>query len=305
MPHPITPESVSRVLSDLAGMAVPPELIELERRAWRWIAHLPGDLIAWVPADIGGAERLAREGRLLQFLAGKVSFGLPSVYYFDPDLRLQVRRKIPGAQLGGGGKEPDFGALSQGLRLGDHLGRALGEFHRAVSPAEATKLGFEARNLLPEADELHSRLKGKLPDRQIAGTFERLLDAYRACKPPSHDIVLIHGDVWGGNMAVDLDSGALNGLFDFDDACIADRHFDFMYAHSFGEGFRERAFTAYAQAAGAKLSARRTALYHAVSAFAALADTRNKGQTYMLAERKMWVESVCRGPVSELALSVA
>jgi aminoglycoside phosphotransferase len=299
---PVTPQTISSALERSAGLAIPPDLITLERRKWRWIAYLPGELIAWIPVDLAGAERLGREGQLLRFLEGRVSFGLPSVRYVDPDLRLQVRRKIPGFQVGGeGAGAREFGALPQGLRLAGDLGRALGELHLAVPPAQAQELGYGSRRFLPDADELHGRLASKISDQPIAMMFDRLLDIYKRFEPPSRNLVLIHGDVWGGNFAVNPVSGALNGLFDFDDACVADRHLDFMYAHSFGEKFRKASFAAYASTTGIELSGQRTAMYYALSAFAALSDTRNKSE--VVEDRiKKWVANVCLGPTAELAL---
>jgi aminoglycoside phosphotransferase len=300
--RPVTPETVSAALKTVAGLAVPPERVKLEWRSWRWAAYLPEGMLAFIPDDEAAARRLAREGRLLQLLATRVSFGVPQVRYFDSALRLQIRSMVPGAQVGGEGREPAFGKLPQGLRLGDDLGRALGEMHGALTPAEAAELGFEYRWPLPEGEEIRRRLRGKISDPLVGATLSRLLEVYATKKSVSHDLVLTHGDVWGGNLAVDLDSGALNGLFDFDDACLADRHFDLMYTHSFGEEFRERAFTAYVRAAGTEISVQCTAMYHAISAFAALADTRNKGETYLLDRRIRWVSTVCRGPIGAMAL---
>jgi aminoglycoside phosphotransferase len=298
----VTPQTISSALERSAGLVISPDLITLEQRKWRWIAYLPGDLIAWIPVDLAGAERLGREGRLLQFLEGRVSFGLPSVHYVDPDLRLQVRRKIPGVQVGGeGAGAREFGALPQGLRLAGDLGRALGELHLAVPPAQAQELGYGSRRFLPDAYELHGRLASKISGQPIATTFDRLLEIYKRFEPPSRDLVLLHGDIWGGNLAVNPLSGALNSLFDFVDACVADRHLDFIYAHSFGEKFRKGSFAAYASTTGIELSGQRTAMYYALSAFAALSDTRNKSEA--LEERiKKWVANVCRGPIAELAL---
>jgi aminoglycoside phosphotransferase (APT) family kinase protein len=299
---PVTPETVSAALRSVAGLVVTPKRIKLERRGWRWAAYLPEDLLVFIPNDEAGAARLAREGRLLQLLAARVSFGLPHVWYFDSALRLQIRSMVPGVQVGGDGREPAFGKLPQGLRLADDLGRALAELHGALTPAEAQELGFKSRWPLPEGEEIRRRLHGKIADSLMAATLSRLLEVYATMQSASHDLVLSHGDVWGGNLAVDLDSGALNGLFDFDDACLADRNFDFMFTHSFGEEFREHAFMAYALVAGPKISVQRTAMYHAIAAFAALADTRGKGETYLLDRRIGWVSAVCRGPIAAMAL---
>jgi aminoglycoside phosphotransferase (APT) family kinase protein len=298
---PVTPQTISAALERAMGLAILPDRIALEWRDWRWMAHLPRDLIAWIPIDPSGAEQLGREGKLLRLLESRVSFGLPSMKHCEP--RIQVRRRIPGIQVGGDGRERAFAALPQGARLADDLGRALGSLHSAVTPAETSSLRLTQRGILPGARALRDRLDGKLLDQTIEDVFVRLLALYDQLEIPDDDIALIHGDLWGGNLAVDAESGALNGIFDFDNAGIGDRHLDLMYVHSFGEVFRERVFAAYAATSGFELSVQRTALYHAISAVAALADAHDKGEG--IAECTRWVADVCHGPVGRLALGPA
>jgi aminoglycoside phosphotransferase (APT) family kinase protein len=165
--------------------------------------------------------------------------------------------------------------------------------------AEASALGFSASQpILPLPDVLAARLKGRIPDSEIRRTFDLLLERYRAVEVDPADIVLVHGDIWGGNLAVDLDTGALNGLFDFADAGLADRHLDLMYIHSFGAAFTERLFASYAERAKCTVSRQRTALYHAIAAFTALADTEES----KLEQRRRWVAEVCAGPIARMAL---
>jgi aminoglycoside phosphotransferase (APT) family kinase protein len=300
---PVTPETVSRALLERAGLAVSPGSIRLERRRRCWIGHLPDDLLVAIPEDAAGAARLFREGRLLELLAARVAVALPRVRPTDDVVGWQIRTRVPGAQIGGDGRERAFAARPQGMRAADELGRALAEIHGAVTVVAAAALGFATIHPLPDAALLCNRLDGKVPDQLVATTWRKLVERYAALEPPSSDVVLVHGDVWGGNLAVDLASGALNGLFDFDDAGLADRHTDFTYLPSFGLDFTERALSAYERFAGGGVSRQRTALYHAIAAFAALADTRGKGQAYLRRERLEWVSEVCRGPIAALALA--
>jgi aminoglycoside phosphotransferase (APT) family kinase protein len=298
---PITPETVSSALQTVAGLTVPPGELRLERRHWRWVARLPDQVLVFIPDSATAVERLGREGRLLQLLASRVSFGVPRVDDTGPSL--QVRTIVPGEQVGGEGRERAFADLPQGMRLADDLGRALGELHGALTKEQAEEIGLAYADPLPDAEALRVRLVGKLSDPLFAAVFTRVLELYRETEPPSADIVVTHGDVWGGNMAVDLETGALNGLFDFDDAALADRHVDFMYVHSFGDQFARRALAAYARETGQELSWQRTAVYHAAAAFAALADMRGKGEDYLLQRELDWVSDVCRGPIRRMTLS--
>jgi aminoglycoside phosphotransferase len=300
---PITPETISAALREHARLDISPDAIKLERRAWRWLAHLPDGRLLFITDNPAGAAQLGRETKLLQLLAARVSFGLPGIHDLDPTLGLQLRTLVPGAQLSGGGRERDFARLPQGVRLAEDLGRALAEIHGAFTRAELQALGFtEAEAVLPQADALDTRMGDRLTDPHIAATFAALLDRYRSVKPIEKDVVLVHGDIWGGNIAVDLETGTLNGLFDFADAGLADRHLDLMYIHSFGDAFAERLFAAYEGETGTRISRPRTALYHAIAAFSALADTANKGEDDLLDQRRRWVADVCRGSIAQMAL---
>jgi aminoglycoside phosphotransferase (APT) family kinase protein len=296
----ITPETVSSALQAIAGLEVSPGEVRLERRDWRWVASLPDHALAFIPDSIPAAERLAREGKLLQLLASRVSFGLPRIRYAGPNL--QVRIMIPGAQVGGEGRERAFADLPQGMRLAEDLGRALGELHGALSRMEAAEIGLTDAHPLPDGDALCARLEGKLSDPLFAAVFRGLLEVYRDTEPADTDIVPTHGDLWGGNMAIDPATGALNGLFDFDDAALADRHIDFMFFHSFGDRFVRRALRSYTNQTGHDPSWRHTAIYHAVAAFAALADMDGPGDDNLLKRRLDWVSAVCHGPIGRLAL---
>jgi aminoglycoside phosphotransferase len=298
---PVTPETVAAALREHAGLDIAPEAVALERRSWRWFAHLPDGRIVFVTDTSEGTALLAREGNLLRRLATRVSFGLPRVQDVEPTRGLQLRTPVPGAQLSGGGRERAFAERPQGARLADDLGRALAAIHTAFTADELAALGFlEAAPVLPPADALAARMGDRLTDPQIQAAFDSLLRLYRATSPAPGDFVLVHGDVWGGNLAVDLETGALNGLFDFADAGRGDRHLDFMYIHSFGVAFAERLFQAYATATGVAISPRRTALYHAIAAFSALADTARDDP--LLQQRRRWVKEVCVGSIAALAL---
>jgi aminoglycoside phosphotransferase (APT) family kinase protein len=300
--EPVTPETVSAALRSRAGLTLPPSELRLEQRHGRWIARLPGNILALVADNASAAARLAREAKLLRLLGSRVSFGLPSIQYDGPDL--QVRTLVPGAQVGGEGRERDFAARPQAMRLASDLGSALAQLHGALTREEAEEFGSANIDTLPTADALRARLEGKLPEPVTANAFDRLLDLHRAYEPREDDIVLAHGDLWGGNMAVDPDTGALKGLFDLDDAGLADRHVDFMYFHSFSDAFARRALASYAAEGDQFASWEQAAIYHAVAAFAALADIRGKGEHHLLQRRLDWVCDVCHGPIGTTLLGV-
>ena len=65
---------------------------------------------------------------------------------------------------------------------------------------------------------------------------------------------------------VDPTTGALSGIFDFDDAAVAHRLEDFKYLLSFGIGFTRLALDAYAGAGGPRLSLDDVGRFHLLSA---------------------------------------
>jgi aminoglycoside phosphotransferase (APT) family kinase protein len=215
---------------------------------------------------------------------------------------LQFRSPVVGSQLAGNGRERAFADSPAGERLASELGRTIGELHCAFNLPEMEALGLSAASpTLPPAAALRQKLAGRVaPD--ISETCDSLIQRYAETKPNTADIVLVHGDLWGGNIAVDLSTGALNGIFDFEDAGLADRHIDLMYLHSFGDRFVERAFLAYSEKVGLPISKSRTALYHAVAALAALANTAEGTDDQLLQQRQRWVRAVCEGPIAKIAL---
>jgi aminoglycoside phosphotransferase (APT) family kinase protein len=62
--------------------------------------------------------------------------------------------------------------------------------------------------------------------------------------------VLAHRDIQAHNLAVAPGSGALLGIFGFDDAGVAHRLEDFKYLPSFGPAFTAVAVDAYGGAGG-------------------------------------------------------
>lgn len=286
----ITEEKVALSLQKEFGIRLAPDTIRLERRSWRWVAYLPSNLLAYIADTAEAAQRLAREHAVLNLLNDRVSFSTPVVEFSSSDDWLQVRRKIPGVQVGGG-PEKRIGNSSIGPRLASDLGRAFAELHQAINLEECGALGIGRGGALPSPDELEGRLSGRLAERNVANALKSVLTHYRKLEIPPRDLVFTHGDPWGGNFAVNPKTGALNGLFDFDEMTTDDRNIDLRYLHSFGLEFKSRALTAYAQISGAAPSTNRISLYHLVSAFEALAHAFNLGDESMIARRQRWVRA--------------
>lgn len=82
-------------LLEQAGIGVAPSDVRVEERYGRWAVWLPGDRMAWFPADEAGRQRLATERRLLRLLEERCSFRVPRVL-FEAEAGWEVRALVPG-----------------------------------------------------------------------------------------------------------------------------------------------------------------------------------------------------------------
>jgi aminoglycoside phosphotransferase (APT) family kinase protein len=247
-------------------------------RWWRWALELPGDQIAFVAEDAQGWAHLRREQMLLERLASAVSFRVPVIVAVDEATRVQVRRKVPGTTgfaveavvFGRPDKvspavryRPDCPLTGAGQRLAEGLGRALAEMQRTVSAEEAVTLGFPTGSYLAILDAVSARLAGR---DDLADVRAAVPPLWRWCGALQPDTVLCHRDLGMHNMAVDGTTGALRGIFDFDDAALAHRLEDFKYFPSFGIAFTRLALDAYTGAGGPRLSLDDVGRFHVLSA---------------------------------------
>jgi hypothetical protein len=79
----LTPRLACEALAR-AGLRLLPHQVRVEAREQRWVAHLPGQRLAWFAASEGGRRRLATERRVLRLLEAHCSFGAPRVLFEDP-----------------------------------------------------------------------------------------------------------------------------------------------------------------------------------------------------------------------------
>jgi aminoglycoside phosphotransferase len=297
MPSPSLPigqEALTSALRD-AGFAAS-EGINLEWRTWRWVGQVADDLIVFIPPSKEAGRRLSIEADLLDLVGRRTALHLPQVLYRHPDTGMQVRRKVPGVQIPPG-EEPMFGVTANGLTLAKELGEAIADLHSSITQKEGLAIGLSAVEPCRFSADLVAMLQAETAGTAQIDALQQLLTVHRNEPPSKADGVVVHGDIWRGNMAIDPTTERLIGLFDFDDCGLADRHFDLRYAHSFGEDFAARCFAAYSVRSGTVVSARRTAMYHAISAFEALQEALLAKDPDDIRRRRAWVDQVCEGPI--------
>ena len=189
----------------------------------------------------------------------------------------------------------DYG-LAQRVRRS--LGAILAEQHRAIGEAEVT--GWLPRRVAwPEGgDWIRERLPGVVDDVDLVVIMGRTIERYEAVVVGAGDRVLVHGDLGLHNLALDPETDAVDGIFDYDGVAWADRHHDFRYlVFDVGrEDMLDAALGVYEPATGRTIDRDRVRLYNAACAICYLAfrlgipsDQQSCGRT--LVEDLRWVRT--------------
>lgn len=236
----------------------------------------PGGRIAWIVEDDEGWIRLRREGELIATLMA-AGCRVPRVTGVDEVARLQFRSKLAGIS-GSAIEHLVFGESSSvssaaryqlnspltgaGRVLARDMGSLLAALHRAPVD-KACILGLRSASYLTMLDQIDRQLLRSALPRDLRIAVLRLRDWFAAL--PDDPVIALR-DIQMHNMAVDGSTGALAGVFDFDDAAIAHRLEDFKYLPSFGVAFTRVTLEAYSAAGGPPLGLDGVGRFHVLSA---------------------------------------
>jgi hypothetical protein len=278
-----------------AGIDATPDVL-LEPREGRQLVRLPGDRIAWFAEGERGRKVIARERRVLHLVATRCTFAVPTVVFESPDGTFDVRASVPGLVDPWGAFEKVKADRALAERMGAEIGAILVEQHTRLREADVAGW-LPARVSWPEPRaRILERLPRVVTDDALIARICDLLERYGAVPVTDADRVLVHNDVGFHNLALDPDTYAVRGVFDYEGAAWADRHHDFRYL-LFDAGHEEMldaALAVYEPAVGRKLSRDRIRLYNAAAAVSFLAyrdgvppDQRWCGRT--LVEDLAWV----------------
>ncbi len=289
------PAAVVAALAGI-GFAVDPTEITLLVRDNRFAARLPGHRIAWFPTDPHGRERLAREARTLALIERHCGFRAPRLIHRSAT-GWQLRAEVPGTA------DP-FGVYQRvrddrhfAAVLGADLGRVLADQHLSIPPRELGDWLLPSPAWPPPLAQVAADLARVTGDRALIDEAMALLHRYEAAKLALAEPVLAHTDFGFHNMVLTAD-GAVLGVFDYDEASRADRHYDFRYLllDIQEEALFTAAVEAYEAAGGQPIDLDRVRLFNAASAIAFLAwrgdagpDEKPAGRT--LAEDLRWVRT--------------
>jgi hypothetical protein len=292
----LTTATACRALSE-AGFSYPAEALTIDAREERWVVSLPDGRIAWFAASEAGARRLAVERRVLGLLAARCSFRAPEVLFVS-NSGFDVRRMVPGRCDPWGlyrRCQRDSG-LAQ--KIGRSVGKILVEQHTRIARPDVA--GWLPRRVpWPEPGTwIRERLPRVIDDRGLIRALGNVIDMYERTPVETGDCALVHGDLGLHNLAIDPETDAVNGVFDYDGAAWADRHHDFRYLlFDIGrENMLDAALEVYEPMIGQSLNRDRIQLYNAACAISFLAfrvgvppEQKPCGRT--LAEDLRWVRA--------------
>jgi hypothetical protein len=292
----LTTPTACRALRE-AGFSYHVEALHIDAREERWAVSLPDGHIAWFPASEAGARRLAVERRVLGLLAERCSFRVPEILFVF-DAGFDVRRMVPGRCDPWGLYHCCLVDTRLARRIGRSIGPIMAEQHTRI--VEADVAGWLPRRVpWPESGAwIRERLPRVVDDRGLIRVLEEVIDMYEGTRVETGDCALVHGDLGFHNLALDPETDAVNGVFDYDGAAWADRHHDFRYLlFDIGrEDMLDAALEVYQPAIGRSLDRDRIRLYNAACAITFLAfrvdvppEQKSCGRT--LAEDLRWARA--------------
>lgn len=270
----LTPEHACRALAEL-GFQLSPADVHLVPRDGKWVVRLPAGRLAWFATTAAGLAAMKTERRVLRVLEERCGFAAPRVLAESADGSIDVRAMVPGvhdtwAVYARVRQEPEAAR-----RVGAALGAILADLHTRVGAADVSGW-LPRRASWPEPRAwILDRLPQVVDDRELRAEADAVIGEYEELQGRihPHDRVLVHTDLGLHNVSIDAATLRVNGVFDWESACWADRHLDFRYlvfdaAH---DALFEAALAVYEPATGCRVSRERVLLYNAACAISYLA----------------------------------
>jgi len=275
----------------LAGRAgVDARIVRAEARDARVVVEFPAHIV-WIAQGAAAAARLRLEDFVLRTLQGRLPVAIPQPLLASDGMSLRTRVS------GRSGLEFHRAAMSDpalGAAYAVELGTLAAAIHRALSASECQALavaGLPSRLAIDLDDVLRA---ASTLDRARARLTFALVDAHEAQAVMPADSAFLHGDLGSHNLVFD-DEGRISGLFDFDEASLGDRHYEFRWLPSFGADFMARALARYRDKTDATIEVERVHRAHALSAMAQLgwglrAPDQHHRTGRTLAQTRAWAE---------------
>ncbi len=232
-------------------------------RADRCVSEVNDQLILKFPLCEESLEGMFREWWLVGSLQGHTSMPVPVPVFVAQSSICFGYRKIPGALL----TDDYYRTLTtrQKQDFAVAIARFLCELHGTLSVSEAIAAGLRFPDDPLSAAQLRQRLLPLLHQREQIALVEQILGLYKQIEFVSDTPVVLHGDLHGWNMVLNPVSNQLAGVFDFNGACIGDRHLDFRYFFCLDTSLQDAITAHYRNLSGQGLSTSRCILYGAAT----------------------------------------
>ncbi|OEO31784.1 hypothetical protein VW23_014625 [Devosia insulae DS-56] len=264
------PTAVTAALASI-GVAIDPAEITLLARDNRFVARLPCHRIAWFPTDQHGLQRLAREAHALALIERHCSFRAPRLTHRSV-AGWQLREEVPGTAdpFATYHRVRDDRRLAS--QLGGNLGRLLADQHLGIPSAELGDWLLPRPSWPSPLPQVAADLPRVTSDGELIDRALTILARSETAELEITDRVLAHTDFGFHNMVV-TSEGAVAGVFDYDEASLTDRHYDFRYLllDTEDEALFTAAVEAYEAAGGQPIDLGRVRLLNAAAAVAFLA----------------------------------
>jgi aminoglycoside phosphotransferase (APT) family kinase protein len=196
------------------------------------VYETPKGLILRKPLTGEARESYARQCRFLPRLGSFFHFPVPQPSSFGDFMSYP---KLQGEPL-----EPGVLNELDAAAIAVELANFMAALH-SIPLVQAVEWGVPSVSrttlLLAAAD----RVIPKLPVN-LQRDVHRWRDSFRE---PDHQKVVIHGDLWYGNILVDRQTGCLSGVLDFDDTSIGDAAWDLATQLHLGRSFTALVLEAY------------------------------------------------------------
>lgn len=242
----------------------------VERRDDRWLLRIDPDRLAWFPASRRGLEQLRSERRLLRVLQARCAFSCPRVLVVGDQDDFDVRSVVPGCTDAWGSHARLRHDAAFASTLGASLGVIIADQHLHVSATDVDWL-----ELVPSWPRsrtwVREHIASVIDETEILSKADAAMAAYEEAEVTCR--VLVHSDLGLHNVAINAETGAVHGVFDYASAAWADPHHDFRYlVFDFeSQDVFDAALSAYEPATGIAIDRRRVHLYNAACAASFLA----------------------------------
>lgn len=198
----------------------PNKTIKKEHDGWTSWAFSVGDKIIRIPK--GNIQDYEWECRTLNLLKNKITAEIPQTKVIDGDIPLIIHRKIIGKDW----SLQSYNSLSQQAKhlFCEDIARFFSEVHNAISKDNESEFDYlKDRKPHYKTEVVLEKMQNILTDIEL----QEIEKISKEIEFLDNDRVLVHRDFYCDNSVVD-ENHRLKGVFDFLNAGIYNRHFDFL-----------------------------------------------------------------------------